>query len=191
MTLDATAISDIHERFRAGEAEATRTVTSWVEAVVRSGNWRFEDPEGVVQEIVFELYRRARSGGVRDPGAFQKFVWTVAKCRAVDTYHRDRKREDREGTELDPARAPEDAAASPERALESLDRAEALVYIVQRLPAACRDLWAWVYKERMPAEAVAAKLGITANNARVRVHRCLQKARALYADYVARVGRVT
>ena len=50
----------------------------------------------------------------------------------------------------------------------------------------CRELWRLVYAEGLSAQDVGEKLGIKAGNVRVRVHRCLEKARAIYADLEGR-----
>lgn len=155
-----------------------QTVQSWIGAVLRGGNWRFADPEGVSQETLARLLRTARSGRVQDPESFQKFVYTVAKNTCVDVYHREQRRRQHEQPEREDADPP-DEGASPDDAIDRRQRLDALVYIAQRLPESCRQLWAWVYGDEMSAAQVAERLGITDTNVRVRVHRCLETARKI------------
>jgi RNA polymerase sigma factor (sigma-70 family) len=153
------------------------TVRGWVQSVVHGGNWRFSDAEGVAQEIQLRLLQIVRDDRVRDPGGFQKFVYSVAKHTCVRIYHRER----RAGPSEDPAQHEERlrSETDPQDDLERQERFETMMYVFQRLPGACRELWGWVYGEKLAAAEVGEKLGISVNNVRVRVHRCLQKARAI------------
>ena len=166
--------------FRLGGAEQIRTVRAWAETIVRGGNWRFSDPEGVVQETLLKLLRLAAAGRVRDPESFQKFVYTVAKNTCVTVYHRERSRARHE----EPA-GEFDEPPAPDATTNRLERAERLTMlreILQRLPEACRQLWDSIYRERRTPDEVASALGITPVNVRVRVHRCTEKARAILRE---------
>jgi RNA polymerase sigma-70 factor (ECF subfamily) len=184
--LDAEAIGEVFEAFRRGEAGAIERVRSWVSAVVRGGNWRFDDAEAVIQETLLKLTRIARSKRVAEPGAFQKFVYRVAKNTSVSTYHRQRRRET-EQTEQVLGRivAP---GPTPDDDVEHRERWEALLYVFGRLPTACRELWDWVYREERSAAEIGERLGISAGNVRVRVHRCLERAREILGDLESRGG---
>jgi RNA polymerase sigma-70 factor (ECF subfamily) len=156
------------------------TVRTWVRSVIRAGDWRFADPEAVAQDVLFQLVRTVRSGRVLDPGSFQKFVYTVAKNVCVDVYHRERGRRRTEGDGELAEEPVQDAAAGPHEDLERRERARLLRYVFQRLPAGCRDLLARIYGEGASAGEAAARLGIEVGAVRVRVHRCLKKAREIY-----------
>jgi len=132
-----------------------------------------------VQEVLIGLFQLVQAGKVREKGGFRKLVSTFARYRCVDAYYADRRRRERETAAIDPDQQAS-SGAGPDAALDQEDRSRALVYIVQRLPEACRSLWRLVYSEQLPAEEVARKIGITVNNVRVRVHRCLKKARELH-----------
>ncbi|MDQ7006143.1 MAG: sigma-70 family RNA polymerase sigma factor [Acidobacteriota bacterium] len=186
--LDASTIARVHDGFLAGEEDAVRTVQGWVEAIVRGGNWRFNDPESLVQEILLQLLQIVRAGKVHSPGGFLKLVRTTARFRSVDAYYAQRRRRDRESPdtrlETRPAREQD-----PGQRLEHAERADLLIYIFQRLPEACRDLWKRIYHRRQSASQAAAELGITPNNLRVRLHRCLERAREIRREYEAMVPK--
>lgn len=156
------------------------TVRRWIGAVVFGGSWGFEDAEGVVQEILLKLLQIVREERVERAAGFKKFVHTVARYDCVKQLHRERRRTQRELPEV----APEDIAADadPHADLERGERTELLRFVVHGLPDSCRQLWKSVYVERRAAADLAQELGITLNNLRVRVHRCLEKARALYRN---------
>lgn len=155
----------------------------WVAVVVRGGSWRFSDPEGAVQDILLKLLRLVSAGKVREPGGFLKMVRTVAKYTCVDLYHADRTRASREtSATADEDEAPFDPPSDddgPDEGYDRRERYEFLLYVYQRLPAACRELWDLVYREGKSAAEVGERLGIRAGNVRVRVHRCLETARGL------------
>lgn len=172
--------------FRAGNDGAIATVRAWAEVIVRGGTWRFSDPDGVVQDTLLKLLGLAAAGKVRDPESFQKFVYTVAKNTCVTVYHRERTRRRHEE-----AVAEYDEPAEPAQGLarlEQAERAEMLSEIVQRLPESCRRLWDRIYYERKKPDEVAAELGISPGNLRVRVHRCTEKAREIHRALMLDAG---
>ncbi len=149
--------------------------------MLRGGNWRFGDPESVAQEVLLRLVGLVRADRVRDPGSFQKLVYTVAKNTCVDFYHRERRREDVVGGELDPESEPADpASAHPHADLEERERDHELRYVLQRLPQTCRELLTWIYAEGVDATEAARRLGVQSGALRVRLHRCLKRARELH-----------
>ncbi len=173
----AEAIAATYAGFRAGRDGDVATVRGWVEVVVRAGSWRFADPEGVVQDVTLKLLKLAEDDRVDDPGRFQKFAYSVAKNTCVTLYHRERRR-GRRGSPADDAPEPATDAPGAGR-LERAERLERLAEILQRLPAACRELWDRIYRARAAPAAVAEELGISPGNLRVRVHRCTEKAREI------------
>jgi RNA polymerase sigma factor (sigma-70 family) len=173
-----TADEAILDGFLAGEDEAVHHVQGWVDGVVHLGRWRFEDPEAVAQEIVLRLLSVVRSGRYARRSSFKTFVFAVAKYTCVDVYRRERLRS-RVESEAAPCADARVAwpAEHPQRALEEREDLDLLRYILQGLPEECRRLWVWVYGEGLSAAEVGNRLGASAGTVRVRVHRCLQKAR--------------
>ena len=176
----ASAIAKTFRAFRDGDAAAMREVRGWVESVVRGGRWRFDDDEAVTQDALIALYRIVQEDRVSDPGAFLKFAQTVAKRTCVNQYYTDRRRREREsGVEIE--------AEAPEQRVDFLERQQqhrALAYIVQQLSDDCRTLWEQVYCEQREQKGIATEMGITVNNLRVRIHRCLEHARGAYRRFM-------
>ena len=171
-------IREICAGFQRGDAAKVEIVRGWARGVVRSGNWRFDDPEAVEQDTLLRLYRLGSAGKIRDAGGFQKMVYTVARFVAVDAYQRQKRLSRRESASEDTERHAGSVDDAEARALRR-ERIDALVYIFQRLPAACREIWRRLYSEGRPSDEIAEALGISVNNLRVRVHRCLKKAQEL------------
>jgi RNA polymerase sigma factor (sigma-70 family) len=171
--------------FLAGEDEAVHHVQGWVDGVVHLGRWRFEDPEAIGQEILMRLLGIVRSGRYERRSSFKTFVFAVAKYTCVDLYRRQRLRtrvETPSGAAIAEAPAP-GGTGHPLRALEHHEDLELLKYIMQGLPEECLRLWSWVYGEGLSAAEVGRRLGASAGTVRVRVHRCLQKARGFARQY--------
>jgi RNA polymerase sigma factor (sigma-70 family) len=179
--LDAETIAAICRGFREGRARDVDSVQGWIRAVVHGGSWRFPDAQSVVQEVLVELVRTTRSRPIVEEGGFLKLVRTVAKRVCVDTYHRERRRSHEPldaSSEADVA-----VAADPDERMRARERIATLSYVLQRLGDSCRELWKLVYGENLAAAEAAARLGTTDGNVRVRMHRCLERARALRHEY--------
>jgi RNA polymerase sigma factor (sigma-70 family) len=173
---------DILNGFLAGHDEAVHHVEGWVDGVLHLGRWRFEDPESVRQEIVLRLLGILRSGRYGARSSFKTFVFAVAKYTCVDLFRRERMRPRVETPDRVPAPQP---IGQPHDALAAKENLELLKYILQGLPSECRRLWQWVYGEGLDAAEVARRLDTQPGTVRVRVHRCLQKARAFALQYHA------
>lgn len=178
------SVTEVCRGFCDGRSADTATVQGWIQAVVRGGRWRFSDVEAVAQEILLAVLQSARAGKVRDEQSFQKFVYMVAKHHCVNEYHRDRLRAATDSSEPVDAE-PVAGGDSPEEALIRARERDLVLYLTQRLPEHCRDLWRLVYREERSAAEVAERLGLSAVNVRVRVHRCLERAREIYREYAA------
>lgn len=150
---------------------------SWIAAVVDLGNWRFRDPEGVVQEILLKLVRLVRAERFEGRSRFRTFVYSVAKYTCVDLYRRQARRTE---TSLD------ESTLEPRARVRSVsaeaERHDLVRYVLQRLPASCAELWRWLYRDGLTAAEIGARLGVSAGAVRVRVHRCLQKARTVMRE---------
>ena len=184
--------TDVCDGFLAGDPDAVRIVRGWVAAAVYRAGWNLSDPEAAVQEIQVRLIEAARDGRIRPGAGFHSLVRTVARHHCTDVFRRERLRGRTE--EPDPASEERPSrGGDPYDKLERRERLDMLRFVFQALPAECRRLWRWVYADGLAAAEVAARLGISAVNARVRLHRCLEKARAIHEQYVlpAAAGRAS
>lgn len=172
------AQDEILEGFRGGRPGAVATVRGWVSSVAAHPGWQLADTESVVQDVLIKLLALADGGGFRGHSSFRTFSISVARHTCIDAY---RKQKRRERIEREHARevARQDVGASGKA-----ERRELLRYVFQKLPGECRRLWNWIYWQGLASRDIAEKLGITETNARVRAHRCLQKARAISRDYL-------
>jgi RNA polymerase sigma factor (sigma-70 family) len=162
--------------------QAIETVRGWVASLVYGAGWSLADPEAAIQEVTLRVLHLARTGRIRRGTDFKSFVLTVARHACTDFYRRERLRDTIES----PTAAIEQkagTAGNPHQDLEEKERRELLKFIFQALPEECRRLWRWLYGEGLAAAEVAQRLGITVVNARVRVHRCLSRARSIRRQY--------
>jgi RNA polymerase sigma factor (sigma-70 family) len=180
----AADIARIYEDFRRGERRAVDDVGAWIGAIVHRGNWRFADAEGVAQEILVRLFETVRAGKVQDPESFKKFTFSVAKHLCTRTYYRERRRPDRTGADVEDESVTVADDTSPQGDLLEKEKLDATLYAFQRLSSSCRKLWALLYGDGLSAPEAADRLGLTANNVRVKAHRCLARAKELTRSYV-------
>ena len=169
----------IYLGLRAGEPDATETVRGWIAKIVRYRNWRFPDPEGVEQDILLRVFELVQAGKFQGGSAFKTFVHSVTTHACIDTYRKEKRRGSREIGKDEEGMDRLPGSADPEASAGERTRWMQLRYVYQKLPEDCRKLWALIYGEALPVAVVAERLKITVNNARVRAHRCLQKARAI------------
>ena len=172
--------------FLAENDSALETVRAWVSDLV-GARWSFPDPEAVVQEIVLELLRLARGGRIRRDTAFRSFVLTVARNTCVDHYRRQRLRAtvDQDDKFFETLDAP---GPDPEEAARKRERLEQVRFIVQALDPGCRDLLRRFFGEELDGGEIARRMGISPGNVRVRVHRCLDKARKIRQEFLPGVS---
>jgi RNA polymerase sigma factor (sigma-70 family) len=160
---------------------AIAEVRSWIAGLVRGGGWKLADPEAAIQEALVRALHLARSRRIREDTDLRSFIWTLTRHTCTDLYRRERLRASVEAAS--PRGAPGPGAGNPHAELERKERRERLRYLYQALPEECRRLWRWVYGDGLGAAEVAARLGISVGNTRVRVHRCLEKAREIHRSY--------
>lgn len=172
----------IRDAFLRDGTEAVEEVRSWVRAVVHGG-WRFPDPDAVVQEIMLELVRLGRGGGIRKAPDFRAYVRTVARHSCVDAFRRERVRQTQplDDVYFEIPGAPD---GDPEQRYLEQRRRERLRFLWQALAPACRELLRWAHGDDMTSSQIAERLGISAGAARVRLHRCLERARELHRESI-------
>lgn len=179
--LTSRSSAEIRAAFLAGERAAIEEVEGWVGGIVH-GAWSFADPDAVRQEILLELVQLGRAGEVRSGTDFRAYVRSVARHSCIDAYRRGRLR-NTETIDDTFFELPDDSWIDAETRFEVSRRRERLRFLWQALAPTCRDLLRWAYGDGLSAAAIAERLGIRAGNARVRLHRCLERARELRREF--------
>ncbi len=187
MADDQTNVTDVFAAFRKGDAGAVAEVRDWVRQVASHPAWRLSDVDSIVQDVLVKILDIARGDRFEHRSSFRTFAVSVARHTCIDAYRKERWRERMEGRS---ASDPDETAmaGNPETHHYMKERRELLAYVYQKLPEECRRLWRWVYGQGLAARLVAEHLGISEENVRVRVHRCLQKARGLASEYLGEGG---
>jgi RNA polymerase sigma factor (sigma-70 family) len=183
MERETQAAARIRDGLLRNEPSAVETVRGWVAAMVYGAGWGLDDPEAAIQDVTMRVLHLGHSGRIREDTDFKSFVRTVARHECTDIYRRERLKVTVESRASDAAHR-STAEDNPYKRLERKERRELLRFVFQALPEECRRIWRWLYGEGQSAAEVADRLGITVGNARVRAHRCLQKARRIREEYV-------
>ena len=166
--------------FIAEQPAAIECVEGWVRSVVVSMR-RFDDSEAAAQDILLELLCLARAGRIQQTSSFRSYVMTVARHTCIDLFRRRRLR-DRIEQPIENPDAASSPDPSPEQQVADAQRWRTARFIYQSLGGDCRKLMGMVFGEGLRAREAGERLGISEGNARVRLHRCLEKARGLRAD---------
>jgi RNA polymerase sigma factor (sigma-70 family) len=179
--------AEVREGLLEERPRALEEIRGWVAAMIYGAGWGLSDPEAAIQDVSLRVLHLGRTGRIRTDTDFKSFVLTIARHTCTDTYRRERLRDSIEAPPpvIEPRAS---AGRDPHQALEERERLELLRFVFQALPEECRRLWRWVYGDGMAAAQVAERLGVSAVNARVRVHRCLKKAREHSRLYLSGTG---
>jgi len=158
------------EDFLAGRPQAVARITSWAWPVAAHRAWGFETAEDIVQEALLAVVRGLRTGRF-SRGDLRAYVRRIAKNICISAYRRARTR----GTQV--GQVEELPMADP-----AGRRAEGLVAandLLSRLDEACQRLILAAYYYGTPRKEIAQRLGISEGAAKVRLFRCLEKARQM------------
>lgn len=137
-----------------------------------SYEWGAAERQDLVQDIWLALWRALPR--FRGDCSERTFVFRVAHNRGVS--HAVRRRLPTET--LDGAAPPPDPAPGPERAAESAQEFSRLLAALHRLPVGWREA-AVLRLEGLGTGEIAAVLGISENNAAVRLNRARERLRTL------------
>jgi len=166
-----------------GDAEALKTVDSWILGMVRSRAWGPDLPtDDIVQECRLGVHQSLSKGAFQGRASLRSYVFSIAanicltwirkKCRKVPM------------VSLDEVREPPDTTEDPLRALirsEDEDTKTRLVNAIYRVATpGCRDLWRMVYYENLKYEDIAVLLGVEIGTVKSRISRCKAKARKAF-----------
>lgn len=157
----------------ADRPEAVAAVAGWARTIAVHRVWHFETPEDIVQETLLAVVRNLRRGGYV-PGDFRAYVRRIAKNRCVSRFRRYRTRGPQ--ASLDEGEVQTVASKEGARTLEDRLTVEE---ILARLDDTCRRLITLAYFEGLSRRQIGLRLGISETAAKVRLFRCLERAREI------------
>ena len=175
----------VRSGFLAERSESIRVVTDWIRLVV-GFQWSLTDAEAVQQDVLTELVTLGRAGRIRTDTDFRVFVFRVARLRAIDAYRSQRLR--RHAPLPEPFEARDERAESGSSRLIRRERVELAKFILQTLTPACRELLRWLLGEERSHAWIAQRLEISEGAARVRAHRCIERARRISKRFAPALG---
>jgi RNA polymerase sigma factor (sigma-70 family) len=158
--------------FLQGEITAVRTIAGWAETVARYEAWGFESPEDVVQATLLALVQNFRDGRFAG-GNLRAYVRRIAKNHCVTNYRKIRSR----GEHVSLEDMTLGLAATPPH-VDGEDRV-LLEAALDNLDEGCRRIVLMAYLHGHTRQEIARQLDISEEAARVRLFRCLQRARAI------------
>jgi RNA polymerase sigma-70 factor (ECF subfamily) len=154
----------------ANEPSAVARVAGWVREITRFRAWGFEGPEDVAQEALLALVRNLRAQRFRE-GDLRAYARRIAKNLCISSYRRYQTR--RGQVPLDE----ETPLADAGRSGATLERRAMVRRILDRLDEACRELITLAYYHGLSRREIAGRLGVSEGTAKVRLFRCIEKAR--------------
>ena len=173
--------------YLAGDADSHRQVDRWIDEVLRNGRLGLgAEREDAAQETRRRLLTALRGGRFEGRSSLRTYVWRVAQSAAIDHLRARARR----GTTvvLDDIPEPVAAAGHPAEGLEREERRRLFARVLEGLGEECRRLWAMAVFEELPYAQIAARLGITEGNVKVRALRCRARASELYGQLVTSGG---
>jgi RNA polymerase sigma-70 factor (ECF subfamily) len=164
--------------FLADSPAAITTVSGWARAVAVQRAWGFDTPEDIVQSTLLALVRNLRAGRF-EGDALRPYVRRIAKNLCVSSYRSRR----RHGTEVPlgdgtPGNGDDGpAAVTPVAGGLDAEQRTFLDQVLASLDEPCREIILAAYVEGLDRKEIAEQLGISEGAARVRLFRCLERAR--------------
>ncbi len=161
------------EDFLAGRQEVVAMVAGWAREVARHRAWGFDSPDDIVQATLLGMVGNLRAGRFGG-GDLRAYVRRIAKNLCVSSYRRARTRRGEVSLETQES----EASVAPAAGLDA-ERRAALGRILALLDEACRRIIVLAYLHGQSRGEIAQRMGISEGAAKVRLFRCLEKARAL------------
>jgi RNA polymerase sigma-70 factor (ECF subfamily) len=170
--------AEVVERYLKGEAQAVRTVDSWIARAAypyqRRLSTRWDD---VLQDIRLEVTRLLKQGKFRGESSFKTYLWRVVSHTCLDQIRADSRVKWTEIDAGDDSEEPAFNAATPanEGPAARSEVKDLLLRVLERVPAECRELWRMIHAGLSYRE-MSTRLGVAEGTLRVRVLRCREKA---------------
>ncbi len=157
---------------RQNRPDALATVTRWAASVARHAAWGFESPEDIVQETLLALLRNLESERFIG-GDLRAYVRRIAKNLCVSSYRKSRVR----GIVVELADNVPSTPSGERR--DEVENGIMVQTILQELEKPCREIITLAYLHGLTRKEIAIRYGITEGAAKVRLFRCLEKARTI------------
>jgi RNA polymerase sigma factor (sigma-70 family) len=158
--------------FLAGRPEAISMVSEWMRSVVMHRIWGFQDSEDIVQAALLALVGNLRAGRFR-PGNLRAYARRIAKNMCVTHYRRVRSKGSHVSLDAHEHLSVDCSSADRTERRAVLDR------VLDRLDEGCRKIIDLAYVQGYSRLEISKRLGVSEAAVRVRLYRCIRKARAL------------
>lgn len=130
-----------------------------------------DDKKDLFQEVVLQLWKSF--GSFRGDSKVTTWIYRVALNTAISAFRKESKKPDQSDISTLPLRVPEDTDFQ-----EKNEQFQLLYQAIRQLSEIERAL-VMLYLDDLPYEEIADLMGITANNARVRMNRIREKLRQI------------
>ena len=165
-------------RFQAGDDATSRKVQRRVSRILMFRGWGIppEDQKDLTQQIMWQLWEATNKENFRAEG-FWKFVEIVASRRCIDW-----RRAQRQNRALEDVDEPSDSRQNPLTTALQKEKVERAHAVLAQLSPECRNLIRLHVAEGKSYREIAEILGDTEGALRVRMHRCIQRARKVLQE---------
>lgn len=130
-----------------------------------------DDKKDLFQEVVLQLWKSF--GSFRGDSKVTTWIYRVALNTAISAFRKESKKPDQSDINTLPVQIPEDTDFQ-----EKNEQFQLLYQAIRQLSEIERAL-VMLYLDDLPYEEIAELMGITANNARVRMNRIREKLRQI------------
>jgi RNA polymerase sigma-70 factor (ECF subfamily) len=160
----------------ASDPDAVEEVAGWARVVAGHHAWGFETPEDIVQDTLLALIRNVRERRFSG-GNLRAYVRRVAKNQCISSYRKARTR----GVQVPLNGDAPGVSKTVSPGGEDMERSAMAHRILESLDETCRHLITLAYFQGLSRREIAERLGISETAAKVRLFRCIERARAMQA----------
>ncbi len=170
-TRDAIGSREIIAGLLENRSGAAKLIMNWIRPIAENRAWGFDSAEDIIQETLLVIIRNFRTGGYQQ-GNLRHYVRRITKNICISSY---RKAKVRSGQvpldETQPLPSSGDTG-------KQLENRAMMSRILESLSDECRRLIFAAYFEGRSRSEIAHTLGISEGAMKVRLSRCLARARS-------------